>query len=197
MNATGIAPDKSIVLVGMMGAGKSCIGRRLAQALEMPFFDSDTEVETAAALSIDDIFQCYGEVAFRDCERRVIARLLEGSPAVIATGGGAFMDDATRDLVLKQGLSIWLRADLELLLRRVSRRNNRPILKRGDPRQILTDLIARRYPVYGNAELVVDSADIPAEAMTQRVLDAIMARLEKTGDGQATKKCEGSLAPAS
>jgi len=197
MNATGIAPDKSIVLVGMMGAGKSCIGRRLAQALEMPFFDSDTEVETAAALSIDDIFQCYGEVAFRDCERRVIARLLEGSPAVIATGGGAFMDEATRDLVLKEGLSIWLRADLELLLRRVSRRNNRPILKRGDPRQILTDLIARRYPVYGNAELVVDSADIPAEAMTQRVLDAITARLEETGGRQATKKREDSLAPAS
>lgn len=178
------AEGRAIVLVGMMGAGKSCIGRRLAEAWHLPFYDSDSEVEAAAALSIEDIFQCYGETAFRDCERRVVSRLLEGGRCVIATGGGAFMDPETRALVRQNGLSVWLRADLDLLLRRVMRRNNRPILKRGDPRQILSDLIEKRYPIYAEAEITVDSADIPADAMTRRVMAAIEAhrgadRLEK------------------
>jgi shikimate kinase len=164
---------KSIVLVGLMGAGKSCIGKRLAQRLGLPFTDADHEIEQAAGCSIPEIFQRHGEAAFRDGERRVIARLLDDKPQVLATGGGAFMDPRTRALVHERAISVWLRADLDLLMRRVSRRNDRPLLQVAEPRQKLADLMAQRHPVYAEADLTVDSADGPPEATLERVVAAL------------------------
>jgi len=174
--ATGPAagfPGKAIVLVGLMGAGKSSIGRRLAQRLELPFVDADKEIEAAAGCSIEEIFERFGEAAFRDGERRVILRLLDGPPQVLATGGGAFMDPAIRGHVREAAISVWLHADLDLLLKRVSRRGNRPLLKDGNPRDVLTRLIEQRYPVYAEADLRVDSADGPPEQTVQRVIDEL------------------------
>ena len=168
-------PDRSIVLVGLMGAGKTCIGKRLAARFGLRFTDADAEIEEAAGCSIEDYFELHGEAAFRDGERRVIKRLLSGSPQVISTGGGAFMDAATRAEVRARGLSLWLRADLELLLKRTGRRNNRPLLKRGDPRAILDRLIRERYPVYAEADVVVDSVDGPPEVTVARAARAIEA----------------------
>jgi shikimate kinase len=156
-----------------MGAGKSCIGRLLAGALGLPFVDADKEIEAAAGCSIEDIFTAHGEAAFRDGERRVIARLLKQPTMVLATGGGAFMDPATRKLIHQRAISVWLRADVDLLLRRTSRRSNRPLLKRGDPRAILSKLIEQRYPVYAEADVAVDSVDGPPEMTLARVLDAL------------------------
>jgi shikimate kinase len=169
---------KTIVLVGLMGAGKSCIGRRLATALGLDFVDADAEIEAAAGCTIEQIFESHGEAAFRDGERRVIARLLGQPPHVLASGGGSFVDPATREAIHADGISIWLRADLEILLRRTGRRNSRPLLKRGDPRTILQDLMARRYPIYAEADIIVDSADGPPEITTNRVLDALKAYLD-------------------
>jgi shikimate kinase len=168
-----------------MGAGKSAIGRRLAARLGLPFIDADSEIEKAAGSSIEDIFERHGEAAFRDGERRVIARLLNGPAHVLATGGGAFMNPETRDIIHKHGISVWLRADLELLLERTSRRNNRPILKRGDPRRILARLIAERYPVYAEADVTVDSAEVPPETMVDRVVAAIRGHVQRTQDPPA------------
>ena len=165
--------ERSIVLVGLMGAGKSCIGRRLAARLSLPFTDADSEIEAAAGCSIEDIFEHHGEAAFRDGERRVIQRLLAGPVQVVSTGGGAFMDARTRAEIRARGLSVWLRADLDLLLKRTSRRNNRPLLKRGDPRAILDGLIRERYPVYAEADVVVDSVDGPPEVTVGRVAEAV------------------------
>ena len=165
--------DRNIVLVGLMGSGKSCIGRRLAERLGRPFVDADAEIEKAAGCSIQDIFDLHGESEFRAGERRVIARLLGTPGQVIATGGGAFMDPATRDEIRRRGLSVWLRADLELLHRRTSRRDNRPLLKTGEPRAILARLIEERHPVYANADIVVDSVDGPPEATLARVMKAL------------------------
>lgn len=164
---------RTIALVGLMGAGKSCIGRLLAGALGLPFVDADKEIEAAAGCSVEDIFAAHGEAAFRDGERRVIGRLLRQPKMVLATGGGAFMDPATRKLIRDRATSVWLRADVELLLRRTARRNNRPLLKRGDPRETLTRLIEQRYPVYAEADVVVDSVDGPPEATLARVLEAL------------------------
>ena len=164
---------KTIVLVGLMGAGKSSIGRRLAQALCLPFVDADSEIEAAAGLTIAEIFARDGEAAFRNGERRVIARLLENPTQVLAAGGGAFMDPATRALIRARAISIWLRADLELMLARVSRRNNRPLLRNGDPREVLSRLMAERYPIYAEADLTVDSIDGPPDATLASVLDAL------------------------
>jgi shikimate kinase len=165
--------SSSIVLVGLMGAGKSCIGRRLASRLNLPFVDGDTEIEAAAGCSIEEIFTRHGEAAFRDGERRVIARLLAQAPQVLATGGGAFLDPRTRAEIRKHATSVWLRADLGLLLKRTARRNNRPLLKRGDPRKILDRLIDARYPVYAEADVVVDSVDGPPELTVERVHRAL------------------------
>ncbi len=168
-------PRRTIVLVGLMGAGKTRIGRRLAARLNLPFFDSDTEIETAAGESIAEIFANRGEHAFREGERRVIARLLAQPVHVLATGGGAFMDPQTRTLIARRGVSLWLRADLDILLARVSRRSNRPLLKRGDPREILAALIDTRHPVYATADLVVDSGEGAPEATVRRALAALAA----------------------
>jgi shikimate kinase len=164
---------KTIVLVGLMGAGKSSIGRRLAIVLGLPFLDADTEIEAAAGLTIEEIFAREGEAGFRHGERRVIARLLDNPTQILATGGGAFMDPATRALIRERTISIWLKADIELLLARVVRRNNRPLLKQGDPRTVLARLIEERYPIYAEADLTVESVDGPPEATLERVLDAL------------------------
>jgi len=166
---------RSIVFVGLMGAGKTCIGRRLASRLGLPFVDADAEIESAAGCSIEEFFARHGEVAFRDGERRVIGRLLTQPRQILATGGGAFMDPGTRTEIRDKGISVWLRADLDLLLRRTGRRNNRPLLKRGNPRDILCNLIDQRYPVYAEADVVVESLDGPPEATVERVLDAVSA----------------------
>ncbi|MGC1889939.1 MAG: shikimate kinase [Stellaceae bacterium] len=168
-------PSRSIVLVGLMGAGKSKVGRRLAARLGVPFFDSDPEIEAAAGETIEEIFANRGERVFRDGERRVIARLLAQPVQVLATGGGAFMDPATRKLIARRGVSLWLRADLDVLVLRVMRRNNRPLLKQGDPRAILTQLIERRYPLYAEADVVVDSGEGSPEATVTRAVAALAA----------------------
>ncbi|HTZ76415.1 MAG TPA: shikimate kinase [Stellaceae bacterium] len=173
MAAPQLQVPKTIVLVGLMGAGKTNIGRRLAQRLGLPFVDADAEIEAAAGETIEEIFEHRGEAAFRDGERRVIARLLDGPIHVLATGGGAFLDPDTRRLIRERGISVWLRADLELLLVRVSRRNNRPLLKRGDHRETLTRLIEQRYPVYAQAEITVDTVDGPPEATLEKVMAAL------------------------
>jgi len=169
--------DRPIVLVGMMGAGKSTIGRRLARRFGVPFHDADQGIEKAANQTIEEIFQRFGEQHFRDGERRVIARLLALGPQVLATGGGAFMDPETRALVKREALSVWLRADLELLWRRVSRRGNRPLLKTEDPKVTLEGLIAKRYPVYADADLTAECHDVPKDETAAQVYTMIMARL--------------------
>jgi shikimate kinase len=156
-----------------MGAGKSKIGRRLAVRLGLPFFDSDPEIESAAGETIEEIFANRGERAFREGERRVIARLLAQPVHVLATGGGAFMDPATRELIARRGVSVWLRADLDVLVSRVLRRSNRPLLKQGDPRAILAQLIERRHPVYAEADLVVDSGEGSPETTVTRAIAAL------------------------
>ena len=161
---------RTLVLVGLMGAGKTSIGRRVAQRLGVPFTDADAEIEAAANMTIAEIFARDGEAAFRAGERRVISRLLDGPVHVLATGGGAFMDPATRARIRECGLSIWLRADIDVLLARVARRRHRPLLNQGDPREVLERLMAVRHPVYAEADLTVDSLATPAEAMVERVL---------------------------
>jgi len=170
-----LAGDKSIVLVGLMGAGKSSVGTRLGKRLDMPFQDADAEIVKAAGCSIEDIFTVYGEAAFRDGERRVIARLLGDRPQVLATGGGAFMDPETRQVIERHAISVWLRADLDILVERTGRRNDRPLLKEGDPREILESLIAERYPVYAEADIVVDTGVEPQEYTVEQILDALSA----------------------
>jgi shikimate kinase len=161
-----------------MGAGKSSIGRRLAQRLGLEFLDADTEIERAAGCTIEEIFARFGEPAFRDGERRVILRLLEErAPIVLATGGGAFMDAETRAAIRNHAIAVWLRAELDVLLRRVARRSNRPLLKQGDPREVLERLMALRHPVYAEADLVVESDESPAETTVDRVIAALRAHL--------------------
>lgn len=166
-------PLRSVVLVGLMGAGKSSVGKRLAARLGLPFFDADTEIEKAAGASIPDIFSEHGEAAFRDGERRVIARLLDQSPIVLATGGGAFMNAETRLRIKQRALSVWLKADLDLLVRRCSRRGNRPLLRSGDPRKVLDDLMRQRYPVYAEADYTVQTTDGPHEEVVERILNVL------------------------
>jgi shikimate kinase len=166
-------PARTIVLVGLMGAGKSKIGRRLAARLALPFFDSDVEIEAAAGESIEEIFRRHGEAAFRDGERRVIARLLRQPVHVLATGGGAFMDPHTRVLIARRAVSVWLRAELDVLLARVARRSNRPLLQEQDPRAVLSELIERRYPIYAEADVTIDSGEGPPDATVLRVLAAL------------------------
>ncbi len=166
-------PDRSIVLVGLMGAGKSTIGRRLAKRLGMEFVDSDEEIERAADHKISEIFDRFGEASFRDGERRVIARLIDGPPKVIATGGGAFVQEETRRLILERCLAIWLDADLETLAERVSRRDHRPLLKGKEPLLILRDLAVRRNPLYAEAHLHIRSQSTPHERAVEQILQAI------------------------
>lgn len=171
--------NRSIVLVGLMGAGKSSIGRRLSVALGLAFVDADHEIEKAAGCSVEDYFDQYGEAAFRDGERKVMKRLLAGEPQIIATGGGAFMDEQTRAEIMRTGISVWLRADLDVILRRCMRRQNRPLLKQGDPKAILQELMNDRHPVYELADIVIDSGDGPHEL----VVDGVIAALQDFAAG--------------
>lgn len=164
---------RSIVLVGLMGSGKSTIGRRLASRLQMKFADADEEIERAADMSVADIFTRFGEPHFRDGERRVIARLLEGPPIVLATGGGAFMNDETRALILNDSLCIWLDADVDTLVERVARRDTRPLLKGRDAGEVLRELAALRNPVYAQAHLHIPSASSPHESTVRAIMEAL------------------------
>lgn len=176
---SGASIGKTVVLVGMMGAGKSAIGRQLAQRLGVDFLDSDHEIERAAASSIEEIFKHYGEAYFRDGERRVIGRLLEGPVCVLATGGGAFMDPQTRALMKQDALTIWLNADVDVLWERVSRRGHRPLLKTADPQGTLRRLLEERAPIYAEADLTVASDRAPKEETVSRVVAAIAAYCEE------------------
>lgn len=167
-------PDRSIVLIGLMGAGKSSIGKRLAKALELPFVDSDEEIVQAAGCSITNIFEVYGEAMFRDLERRVLQRLLtEEHPKVIATGGGAFLNEQTRALIKEKAVSVWLHADIEVLYERVSRKNNRPLLEKGDKRQILEQLMKDREPFYRQADITVNSNAGAHENVVVQAIEAL------------------------
>jgi shikimate kinase len=168
-------PRRTIVLVGLMGAGKTKIGRRIAARLNLRFSDSDQEIEAAAGETIEEIFANRGEHVFRDGERRVIARLLAEPAHVLATGGGAFMDPLTRMLIGQRGVSVWLRADLDVLTARVARRSDRPLLQTGDPRAILAALIERRHPIYAEADLTIDSSEGSPEATAAHVIAAVAA----------------------
>jgi shikimate kinase len=174
---------RSVVLVGMMGSGKSSIGRRLAARLAMPFVDADTEIEQAAGMTIPEIFEQHGEPYFRAGEARVIARLLDHGPQVLATGGGAFMNGDTRSVIRQKGVSIWLKAELDVLMKRIKRRNDRPLLKTDDPAATLTALIAERYPVYAQADFTVLSRDVPHEAIVDEIVAALHQRVAGSGGG--------------
>jgi shikimate kinase len=168
---------RSVVLVGMMGAGKSTIGRRLSLRLRLPFLDADTEIETAAGMSIPDIFEARGEADFRDGEARVIARLLDSGPGVLATGGGAFMREETRNRIRDKAISIWLKADADIIMRRVKRRADRPLLQTADPEATVGRLLREREPIYQYADLTVWSRDVPHERIVDECIEALYGRL--------------------
>ncbi len=176
VSRTLFLPDRPIVLVGMMGVGKSAIGRRLAQHLNIPFFDADFEIERAAGRSVSDIFSDFGEDDFRRGERAVIARLLSGNPGVLALGGGAFTSEQTRALVNEKATSVWLKATLEILVERVSRRDTRPLLKGRDPAEVITALLASRGPLYAQAHVHIDSDCGPPMRVVKSIERALMAK---------------------
>jgi shikimate kinase len=173
MSEADLIIDRPIVLVGLMGAGKSTIGRRLAKRLGLAFVDSDEEIERACGRSISDIFESYGEASFRDGERRVIARLIAAPPRVIATGGGAFVDQDTRQLILERCVAIWLDADIDTLAERVSRRDVRPLVRGREPGPVLAELSARRAPAYAEAHLHVRSEPTPHARAVEAIVDAL------------------------
>jgi shikimate kinase len=173
----GALGTRSIVLIGMMGAGKSSVGRRLALRLHLPFLDADTEIEASANMTIPEIFATRGEAEFRSGEQRVIARLLRSGPQVLATGGGAFMNAETRAGIREHGLSIWLKADYEVLMRRIKRRNDRPLLKTDDPGATLRNLIEVRSPIYAEADITIESREVPHTSVVDDVVQALTARL--------------------
>lgn len=174
--AEGIALDRTIALVGLMGAGKTTIGRRLAQALKLPFVDADEAIAEAAQRSIPEIFAEHGELEFRRGERRVIRRLLDESPHVLATGGGAFIDPRTRALMKEKAFSIWLKAPLDVLMQRVTRRDHRPLLKEDDPRAVMERLMAERYPIYAEADITIETGAGPHNAAVRAILAALKER---------------------
>ena len=170
---SNIRVDRPIALVGLMGAGKTTIGRRLAQALKLKFVDADAEIEQAARMRVSEIFAKHGEADFRRGERSVIARLLSEPPHVLATGGGAFIDPETRAMMKEKAISIWLKAPLDVLMRRVERRDDRPLLHTEDPRAVMQALMDKRYPIYAEADVIVDSTNSPHNAAVAAVLDAL------------------------
>ena len=170
---------RCIVLVGMMGAGKTSIGRRLANLLHLPFLDADSEIEKAANLTIAEIFASYGEAEFREGEKRVVARLLAGGPAVLATGGGAFMNEETRERCHAEGVTIWLKADVPVLLERVRKKGNRPLLNRDDPESVMKTILAEREPTYALADITVASREGPHQAVVGEIIAALDAHLSE------------------
>jgi len=180
-----LSVPRTVALVGLMGAGKSAIGKRLAARLGLPFVDADDEIERAAGCTIAEFFERRGEAEFRAGERRVISRLLAGPPHVLSTGGGAYMDPETRALMRERALTVWLRADLEVLYDRVKRRGHRPLLSNGDPKEILGRLMTQRYPVYAEADLIVESTAQPADITTEQVIEALRNHLAPQTAGAA------------
>ena len=187
-------PRCTVVLIGLVGSGKTSIGRRLAARLGVQFIDADSEIEAAAGSSIHDIFELHGEQAFRDGERRVIARLLDGPVHVLATGGGAFLTGETRDRIAKSAVSVWLRASLDTLVKRVERsRTRRPLLETGDPREILSALVDERYPVYEEADIIVDTGEGPHEPVVETIVQELRAHwraLEAAGSPETASTQE-------
>lgn len=178
--------SRSLVLVGMMGAGKSSVGRKLGQRLALPFVDADTQIEAAAGMNIPDIFETRGEAEFRAGEAKVIARLLEGGPQVLATGGGAYMNADTRALIRRKAVSIWLKADFDVLMRRIKRRSDRPLLRTADPAATLQHLMDQRYPVYAEADLTIESRDVLHEVIVDEIVVGLVTILG------LPETCEGS-----
>ncbi|MER8430781.1 shikimate kinase [Mesorhizobium caraganae] len=165
--------SRSIVFVGLMGAGKTAIGRKVAAMLSLPFIDSDQEIESVSRMTVPELFERYGETEFRALEQRVILRLLENGPQVLSTGGGAFMNAQTRDAIASHGVSVWLKAELDLLMERVSKKQNRPLLKNPDPRAVLERLMGERYPVYATSDVTVATRDDRKEVIATEVVDAL------------------------
>jgi shikimate kinase len=184
----GLLGGRSIVLVGMMGAGKSTIGRRLGARLHLPFVDADTEIEAAAGLKIPEIFESHGEAYFRDGEAKVIARLLEGGPVVLATGGGAFMREETRRRIGEKAISVWLKAEFDVIMRRVRRRADRPLLQTADPEATVSRLLHEREPIYALADLTIASRDVPHERIVEECIVALndFARARRRGEESQT-----------
>lgn len=172
--------QRPVVLVGLMGAGKSTIGKKMAAMLDLPFFDLDTEIENVSRMSVTELFASYGEPEFRDLERRVMQRLLEGGSMILATGGGAFMNEQTRENIASAGISVWLNAELDVLMERVLRRQDRPLLKNDDPRAVMQKLMTERYPVYATADLSIISRDEKREVIAQEVITLLLDHLRKT-----------------
>ncbi|HTV67194.1 MAG TPA: shikimate kinase [Rhizobiaceae bacterium] len=177
---------RSIVFVGLMGAGKTAIGRKVAGALGLPFLDSDHEIETASRMTVPDLFERYGEPEFRSLEQRVILRILESGPQVLSTGGGAYMNEHTREAIATHGISVWLKADIDTLMDRVSKKQNRPLLKNADPRGVMAKLMDERYPVYAKADVTVFTRDERKEVIAAEVIEALAARIA----GSAGKAAE-------
>lgn len=171
---------RSIVFVGLMGAGKTAIGRRVAQALGLPFTDSDHEIEAVSRMTVPDLFERYGESEFRALEQRVILRILEGGRQVLSTGGGAFMNEQTRQAIADHGIAVWLKADLDILMDRVSKKQNRPLLRNADPRGVMEKLMRERYPVYAMAALTVPTRDERKEVIATEVIEALAGMLRET-----------------
>jgi len=165
--------ERSIVFVGLMGAGKTAIGRKVAAMLALPFIDSDQEIESVSRMTVPELFERYGETEFRALEQRVILRLLENGPQVLSTGGGAFMNAQTREAIAGHGVSVWLKAELDLLMERVSKKQNRPLLKNPDPRAVLERLMAERYPVYATSDVTVPTRDDRKEVIAAEVVNAL------------------------
>ena len=173
--------ENLIVLVGMMASGKTSVGKLLAQRIGIPFVDADHEIETAAQMSVTEIFQQHGEAYFRNGERRVIERILKDGPRVLATGGGAYMNSETRKAIEERGVSIWLKADADTLLRRARRRANRPLLQNGDPETVIKQLMDVRYPIYAHADMTIESRDGPHDATVDDVITALVNHIAQVG----------------
>jgi shikimate kinase len=179
---------RSIVLIGLMGAGKTAVGRRLANRLDLPFTDADSEIEIAAGQTVSEIFTEHGEPYFRQGESRVIARLLQGGPQVLATGGGAYVDARTRANIKARGISIWLKAELPVLLHRVRRRDNRPLLDSDDPDKVMRELMEKRYPIYAEADITVESRDVAHDLVVGDVVEALARWLDKEAGAAAKSR---------
>lgn len=171
---------RSIVFVGLMGAGKTVIGKQVAAMLSLPFVDSDHEIEAVSRMTVPEIFEAYGEQEFRALEQRVILRVLDNGPQILSTGGGAFINDSTRAAILSQSVSVWLKAELDLLMERVSRRQNRPLLKVADPRAVMADLMAKRYPVYEKADITIHSRDVQKDVICGDVIEEVLRHVTRT-----------------
>lgn len=174
---------RSIVLVGLMGAGKTAIGRKVAATLGLPFLDSDQEIEAVSRMTIPELFERYGEPEFRSLEQRVIARVLEQGPQVLATGGGAFMNAQTREAIADNGVSVWLKADIDVLMERVGKKQNRPLLQNPDPRGVMARLVAERHPVYATADVTVETREEKKEVIAAEVIDGLLAHLSRDMPG--------------